>query len=426
LNGDGAPLSGRENPGGTLTNSFAVKSFGWLSCVFLFVVLSPVESLAEDSDQLRYYLGIRFGESNPATNAHDVVGFSVGANFSRYVGFELSGDFYELFVDTPMFGDVGELGTLALIPQVRVRYPLFNERLTPYLIAGAGVALTQFNDLKGPGFGLAISAGDQGQFMGAVGLGIEYFFADNIALGLEGKYLMSSDRTVTIENTPQQIDMNTGLAAVSLRMFYPQLRPHAFADSGPESPTRFYLGLRMGGGIPVNTQIFTGVEAEPEGPAYGGELNQLFGAALGANIGRHFGVELLVQGYEVNLALPDIGSVGEYAIHAIMPEFRLRWPLLNGRLEPYLLAGVGVTFAEYNDQTPASTDQNIKAEDFGVGALLGGGIEYFLMHNIALGFQTEYLIARGHTFQINEGPVLRGTLDSFLFSLSLRVFLFEL
>lgn len=237
---------------------------------------------------------------------------------------------------------------------------------------------------------------------------------------------MASDRTVTIEDTPQQIGMNTGLAAVALRMFYPQLRPHSFAGSSPESPTRFYLGLRIGGGIPVNDELLPGVEAETEGPAYGGEVNQLFGAALGANIGRYFGVELLVQGYELQLALPDIGSVGEYAIHAIMPEFRLRYPLLGGRLEPYLLAGVGVTFAEYNDQTPASAGLQIKAEDFGVGALLGGGIEYFLMSNIALGFQTEYLIARGHTFQLNDGPVLCGNLDSFLFSFSLRVFLFEL
>jgi len=318
---DNNSLPRRDNPGGSLTNSFALKWLASLSCAFLLFALTPVESLAENSDQLRYYLGIRFGESNPASNAHDVVGFSIGANFSRYVGFELSGDFYELFVDTPVFGDVGELGTLALIPQVRVRYPLFNDRLTPYLIAGVGVALTQFNDLKGPGFGLAISAGDTAQFMGAVGAGIEYFFADNIALGLEGKYLMSSDRTVTIEDTPQQIGMNTGLAAVSLRMFYPQPRAHSFADSGPESPTRFYLGLRIGGGIPVNDEIFPGVKAEPEGPAYGGEVNQLFGASLGANIGRYFGVELLGQGYEVQLSLPDIGASESMPFMPSCPNF---------------------------------------------------------------------------------------------------------
>ena len=233
------------------------------------MVLSPVESRGEDSDQLRYYLGIRFGESNPASNAHDVVGFSLGANFTRYMGFELSGDFYELFVDTPDFGDVGELGTLALIPQMRIRYPLLQDRLTPYLIAGVGVALTQFNDVKPPGFGLAIDPGDTASLMGAVGIGFEYFFADNIALGLEGKYLMASDQTVTIEGSPQQVGMNTGIATVALRMFYPQLRPHAIVGSGPESPTRFYLGLRLGGAIPIHDQPFAGVEAEPEGPAWG-------------------------------------------------------------------------------------------------------------------------------------------------------------
>ena len=92
------------------------------------------------------------------------------------MGFELSGDFYELFVDTPMFGDVGELGTLALIPQVRVRYPLFNDRLTPYLIAGAGVALTQFNDLKGPGFGLANFGWRYCSIYGCGGCGDRIFF----------------------------------------------------------------------------------------------------------------------------------------------------------------------------------------------------------------------------------------------------------
>lgn len=119
------------------------------------------------------------------------------------MAFELSSDFYELFVDTPAFGDVGELGTLALIPQVRVRYPFFNDRLTPYLIAGVGVALTQFNDLKGPGFGLAISAGDTAQFMGAVGAGIEYFLPITLRWVLKGN---TSWRR--IERSPLKIPLN--------------------------------------------------------------------------------------------------------------------------------------------------------------------------------------------------------------------------
>ena len=209
----------------SLTIPLAFKWVRLLSWVLFLVVLAPVESQGEDSDQLRYYLGIRFGESNPATNAHDVVGFSLGANFNRYVGLELSGDFYELFVDTPAFGDVGELGVLALVPQIRLRYPLLQDRLTPYFIAGAGVALTQFNDLKPPGFGLSISAGDTAKPIGTIGVGLEYFFADNIALGFEGKYLIASDQTVTIQGTPQQLAMDTAIATVALRMFYPQLKP---------------------------------------------------------------------------------------------------------------------------------------------------------------------------------------------------------
>ena len=47
-------------------------------------------------------------------------------------------------------GTIGEYGVFALMPQVRLRYPLFRGRLVPYVIGGAGVAFTDFNDRKTP------------------------------------------------------------------------------------------------------------------------------------------------------------------------------------------------------------------------------------------------------------------------------------
>ena len=42
------------------------------------------------------------------------------------------------------------------MPQVRVRYPLLGGRLTPYALAGVGVAFTEFNDRKPPGYDVAV------------------------------------------------------------------------------------------------------------------------------------------------------------------------------------------------------------------------------------------------------------------------------
>jgi hypothetical protein len=36
----------------------------------------------------------------------------------------------------------------AFVPQLRLRYPFLDDRLVPYLVAGAGIAFTDFNDRK--------------------------------------------------------------------------------------------------------------------------------------------------------------------------------------------------------------------------------------------------------------------------------------
>jgi hypothetical protein len=55
----------------------------WLTAV-------PTPSRAQDSDQVRYYLGLRVGETNPLINAKDLIGFSLGVNLGLHVGVELS------------------------------------------------------------------------------------------------------------------------------------------------------------------------------------------------------------------------------------------------------------------------------------------------------------------------------------------------
>jgi hypothetical protein len=86
---------------------------------------------ARDGDEVRGYLGLRGFGSNPGTDVHDYWGASLGANFNRYVGAEVAADIFERRLKVGNLGTMGEYGVAAVVPQIRLRYPLFEGRLTP-------------------------------------------------------------------------------------------------------------------------------------------------------------------------------------------------------------------------------------------------------------------------------------------------------
>jgi opacity protein-like surface antigen len=397
-----------------------------LGCALVLSAAWPAPSRGEDSDRPRYYLGVRVGESNPAVKAEDVVGFSLGANLNRYFGFELSGDLYEIPLQASGIGEIGEYGILALAPQLRLRYPLFKDRLVPYFIAGVGVGIGQFNDRKPRGFGLNVQA-DTAVPIGVVGAGIEYYVADNIAIGLEGKYIAAGDQTFEVSGVKEKQNISSALVTVGMRLFYPELAPRPMAESESSTPTRFYFGFRVGGSVLLDDQIFPGVSATPEPPAYGGTVNTMYGVAAGLNWGRYWGAEASLEGFETSLTVPGLGTIGEYAVYAALPQFRLRYPFLDGKLQPYLLGGVGIGYAEFNDRKPPGANVKVSGDqDYTLAASLGAGVDYFLMRNIAVAFETKFLTVRDQSIKINDGPTQKGNINAFLFSLGLRIFLGEL
>lgn len=391
-------------------------------------VLSSPGAWAEDSEVPRWYFALRVAESAPFSDAHDAVGFTLGKNLNRYVGVELAVDSYELFVMPPQLGDIGELGIMTLIPQIRVRYPVLNDRLVPYVLAGFGVALTQFNDPKQDGLTLTINDSIGAVWAGSVGFGLEYFIADNIALGVEGKYLFSGATSVDIQGyAPYKMNLNAGIAAVQVRVFYPELHPPAsFVESGEPTQKRFYVALRGGGAIPTQKQPFAGIQYMPGTAAYFSTMNPYFGASAGYNFTPHFSLEVAGEGYEMRLALPpgNQGSLGDYAVHAFTLQSRLRYPMQNGRLEPYVVGGAGVGFAQFNDKNAGSLGLQVKAENFAPVGTVGAGVDYFVTSNIAANLEAKYLIARGFTAQINNGPTQTGNLDTVFLSFGLRMYLF--
>jgi opacity protein-like surface antigen len=380
---------------------------------------------AEDSDRLRYYLHLRGQDSNPWTEVHDHWGLSLGANLGRHWGLELSADTFERRVKQGG-NTVGEFAVGAFVPQLRLRYPLLDDRLVPYLVAGAGIAFTDFNDRKPrvpPNPRVSVRDEEQTFPVGTVGAGIEYYFADNLAAGIEIKYLAAGDATLRLDGARHSQQVASVFTTVGLRLLVPELRPQPPLVAGEPVPQRLYFAFRSGTAVSTDTEAFSSVEIRPEPPAYFSQGNQFWGVALGMDLGRHLAVELAAEGYEVILATPAQGSVAEMALLHLLPQVRLRYPMLNDRLVPYAVGGVGAGYAERNDRKPGGAGLDIETSTWGIAATVGAGIEYFVASNIALGVEARYMTNRGHTIQVKPGPESSGHYDAVIVALNLRVVL---
>ena len=391
----------------------------------VMVAAAGASARAEDSDRFRPYVGLKFFDTNPATGVHDLFGFSLGANVNRYFGVELSGDRYEVFPDISPYGTIGEYGVFALIPQVRLRYPVFEDKLVPYIIGGVGAAFTQFNDRKPRGFGLSIQDQSSTVVAATAGLGIEYFIADNIAVGIEARYLFAPDPTLVVQGNREKVKISAPLITFGMRMFYPELAPAPMAEARKDVPTRLYVGVRAGGAVILNSELIPGLDAEPTNNAIGGALTKYFGVSGGLNFGRYLGLELALDGYEVNLDLKGAGNIGEYAVYTAIPYLRVRYPMLGDRLQPYALGGFGYGYTEFNDRKQPGANIQIDAKNGSWAMAFGAGIEYFVMSNIALGLEMKYVYTPGHAITIGSNPTRDAAPSALLFSIGLRAFLLD-
>ena len=379
---------------------------------------------AQESERARGYLHLKLRDTDESTGVHDYYGFGFGANVSRYFGFELSGDRFEIFPDIRGIGTIGEYGVFALVPQLRVRYPLFGDRLVPYALGGAGFALTEFNDRKRPGFGLSVES-ELSTAVAILGAGIEYFLADNIAFTAEFKYLFAGSQTLRVNGAPHKLDASSPLTSLGLRIFFPELRSAPAPETARESLARLYFAGRLGVALPTRTDLGSGLEIRPVPSAIGGELAKYFGIGFGLDLGRHLGVELEAGGYEVSLAVRDLGTVTEYAFYGFIPQLRYRWPVGEGRWVPYALAGVGLGHVESNDRKPHGKDLEIDAATNSVAASVAAGIEYFVARNIALGLESKYLYSPGHKIRISPDHSTTATLQTLVFTFGIRIYLWD-
>lgn len=392
--------------------------------LWLFVCLAPVVR-SEDADRYRPYIHFRNGDIGPVVGVHDLWGMSYGANFNRYWGAELAADFYELRPDLGTLGIIGEQSVATLVPQVRFRYPLLGDRLVPYVIAGAGPAFLQLNDHKASVWKLDVDA-DSVRLGVVAGGGLEYFIADNVTVGFEAKYMWLGDRDVTVSGQQYSPNFSSTLLTFGLRVYLSENEPHPLAEMQDPIPDRFYFGVRLGASILTDDHWENGVTLKPVVAAAWESLNHAGGLSLGANFGTHWGAEFAIDFNEYILNVEPYGHIAEYSVYRLLPQLRLRWPMSRGRLVPYILAGGGVTYDEFNDRKPNGGGLDVDTLAWHPAVTAGAGLEYFLVRNFSINADVRWLYTWGHSLSIDGGPAAKGDFSDVQFFLGFRVYLFNL
>jgi opacity protein-like surface antigen len=392
----------------------------------LAVVLLPLAGAAvsaEDAGRFRPYLRLHSGDVAPLWGVDDHWSFGLGADFNRRWGGELAVDFHEQDLEDGRYGRLGEVAAWSFLPEARLRFPTWRNRLVPYLVAGAGPTFLQFNDRKPSADGLDIEV-EGWTFSWALGAGLEYFLADNVTFGIEGRYLWMHPLESDVAGRKQDVDLSAPLFTFGLRVFFDETEPRALADGGPSAPRRLYFGLRPGITFLTERRLGSGYRLGPEVSAWG-DVGHGGGFVLGVNLRRHLGVELALDNVEYSIEEAARGRVGEYSVYSLMPTLRLRLPSPSGRWAPALHLGAGAVYAEVNDIKPAGRDLRLAGDGFRPAVTAGAGLEYFAGRNLSFGLDGRWQHTWDHELNPAEAAPVRGDFSAVYVLLSCRVHLAE-
>ncbi|UCF94891.1 MAG: outer membrane beta-barrel protein [Desulfobacterales bacterium] len=372
-----------------------------LMVVFAAGPLSPrnqalAGSALFDRDYLRGYLALRYGaaamddrvasdvELDPRTT--ELVAGSLGVTLSKYISLELAADYWES--DLIISGkNVGEYAILTILPQIRICYPLWKERLVPYLVGGGGWGFTEFNDPSDlEGLVVEGSESTDARTIYALGGGLEYFVRQNLALGVEIKYVHHS-APIEVNGSDVDLDLDAVLVSGGFRLFFPETPgPSAFADVSWPDRRKLYLALRVGIASFLDSDFTSGFEISDT------ERQQVISGGLGYNFDEHWATELVFNYHETEIAFQN-RKVGELSVWTLFPQVRFGYPLLDNKFVPYLVGGIGVGFTEFNDRTPFGRSADIPrigSRHWSLAAEAGVGAEYFVAGNVALGLEVDY------------------------------------
>lgn len=396
---------------------------GWLTAiVWWWPLLLGVAIAAEGEDRPyspdtgRFYLYFQTGHAevlddhvagdtslDTPDGLNFVLGGGAGYNISDHWGIEIQGHGTEPDVRSERIGKYNEFSNITIVPAVRFRWPIGDRRLVPYVTAGVGYSLNEVNDTGNTRLKLEA---DRSSIVGGVALGADYFLAEDVAVGLalhsfiypdlDTKLVEYNQGNRIVARYNSSVNLTSIAALVHLRFFFGQAGPPGerrlfLADRGPfdTDERRFYI-YALGGHMQVlDTDFGGGVTTRAPG-----DNNAMLGGGLGVNLSRHWGAEVQMFNTEPNLGFTAIGKFAELSTFAVIPMARFRWQFFGGRLVPFATAGVGVSFADINDERrrldqfgvgTVTTPRAELEDDTTVVGSVGIGIEYFLNRHVSFG-----------------------------------------
>jgi len=386
---------------------------GLLSAVLIAATLATAQDAGAGSikDGFRPYVHVRVGQSrftdaesarsvkleSPAT--HPTFGGTIGANLNRVLGIELAGDYTKTELHSTAGSQLGDWSLATLLAQARIRYPLMDGYLVPYLLAGGGMGLGEFSGRED--FTVDVG-GSEIVPLAVIGAGAEYFVTDNIALGLEAKHLFWFSPDVRVGTRHENMQSDHISVTGGMRVYFDSLAGTLDSHRKDYEPprdsdaTRGYLALRVGKGL-----FTAGGGGEPGIDTVSGILGA---GALGININEYFGAELASEYARVQVRSDSLGKISGYPIWTVLALARARYPVMDGRLSPYIVAGGGLGKAlggGDRDRPFADTGWVGSGQSTYVAAL-GAGFDYFLEDNVALNFEAK------HTFLFETDVIYLG------------------
>lgn len=119
-------------------------------------------------------------------------------------------------------------------------------------------------------------------------------------------------------------------------------------------------------------------------------IDVILGGGAGIDLGRHLSLEIQGRGTEPDLRSASRGKIKELSLITLLPALRLRWPLGDGTVEPWAVAGFGYSVADVND-TGEPRVKVVMDEQSWVGTV-GLGLDWRLSPDVSIGLGLQSFI----------------------------------
>lgn len=152
---------------------------------FYFATQGGVSVLTDDSIGNGLSIDPKLNALAGTLNVHYTLALGLDAGKNWGIELALAHTEYSLLLDD--IGPVTEYSVYSIMPLVRWRWPVQDGRWVPYVLGGAGFAYAESNDTKPVGHRLDIDAKGIAPAI-AVGAGLDYFLARNLAFNVEARW----------------------------------------------------------------------------------------------------------------------------------------------------------------------------------------------------------------------------------------------